>query len=46
MKSYEFVTVGYQNKDVVMASVSEHRTIIKDYADRGVPVRGDDSHGT
>lgn len=35
MKKYEYVNVNYQMKDVVMASLSEHRQIIDEYAIRG-----------
>lgn len=35
MKQYEYVSVDYKMKDLVMASVSEHREIIDSYAGRG-----------
>ena len=35
MKKYEYVNVEYKMKDMVMASVSEHREIIDRYANQG-----------
>ena len=35
MKKYEFVSVKYNSKHVVMAVVAEHRTIITEYAEKG-----------
>ncbi|MCJ7845670.1 MAG: DUF4177 domain-containing protein [Blautia sp.] len=35
MKKYEYVNVEYKMKDMVMASVSEHREIIDCYANQG-----------
>lgn len=35
MKKYEYVNVEYKMKDMVMASVSEHRGIIDRYANQG-----------
>lgn len=35
MKQYEYVNVSYKMKDMVMASVAEHREIIDQYARRG-----------
>ncbi|MBU3874912.1 DUF4177 domain-containing protein [Faecalicatena sp. AGMB00832] len=35
MKRYEYVSVTYQMKDMVMATVSEHREIIDKYAGEG-----------
>lgn len=35
MKKYEYVNVDYKSKDMVMASISEHKEIIDRYADKG-----------
>lgn len=35
MKKYEYVNVEYKMKDMVMASVSEHREIIEKYSKQG-----------
>lgn len=35
MKKYEYVNINYRMKDMVMASVSEHRKIIAEYAEKG-----------
>lgn len=35
MKQYKYVNVDYKMKDMVMASVSEHREIIDQYALQG-----------
>lgn len=35
MKKYEYVNIEYKMKDLVMASVSEHREIIDRYANQG-----------
>lgn len=35
MKQYKYVNVDYKMKDMVMASVSEHREIIDRYALQG-----------
>lgn len=35
MKKYEYVNVNYTMKDIVMATVSEHREIIDKYASQG-----------
>lgn len=40
MKKYEYVNVDYKGKDVIMASVSEHRAIIAEYAGRGYRYAG------
>lgn len=40
MKKYEYVTVNYKMKDMVMASVSEHREIIDKYASEGYSYAG------
>lgn len=40
MKKYEYVNVEYKMKDMVMASVSEHREIIDRYADIGISLIG------
>lgn len=35
MKNYVYVNVEYKMKDVVMASISEHREIIEEYTRQG-----------
>lgn len=35
MKKYTYVTVNYQMKDIIMASMDEHREIIDRYASEG-----------
>ena len=35
MKKYEYVSITYQMKDVVMASCTEHRDVIERYASQG-----------
>lgn len=40
MKKYEYVNVTYQMKDVVMATVLEHREIIEKYAGEGYRYAG------
>lgn len=35
MKKYEYVSVEYKMKDIVIASTSEHRDIIGKYASQG-----------
>lgn len=35
MRKYEFVSVKYNSKNAVYATVSEHRTIIAEYAEKG-----------
>ncbi len=35
MKQYEYVTIAYSTKDVVLAVTTEHRGIINDYAAKG-----------
>lgn len=35
MKTYEYATVSYRSKDLVLVATSEHRQIIDDYAVRG-----------
>lgn len=40
MKRYEYVSVSYKMKDVVMATVSEHREIIEKYAGQGYRYAG------
>lgn len=35
MKSYEYVTVKYFNKDVVKATLTEHRDVIEQYSKKG-----------
>lgn len=40
MKKYEYVNVDYKMKDVVIATVSEHREIIEKYAHEGYKYAG------
>lgn len=40
MKKYEYVNVDYKMKDVVMATLSEHREIIDRYAAMGYIYKG------
>lgn len=40
MKKYEYVNVEYKMKDMVMASISEHREIIEKYAKLGYRYTG------
>lgn len=35
MKKYEYVTVSYKAKDMVISAVSEHREVIDQYAAQG-----------
>lgn len=35
MKKYEYVNVEYKMKDMVMATISEHREIIENYSHQG-----------
>lgn len=40
MKKYEYVNVEYKMKDMVMASLSDHRSIIAQYAGNGYRYAG------
>lgn len=40
MKKYEYVNVDYKMKDLVMASVMEHREIIDKFAGQGYRYAG------
>lgn len=40
MKKFEYVNVDYKMKDVVMASISEHRDIIEEYTRQGYDFMG------
>ncbi|MCD2491481.1 DUF4177 domain-containing protein [Lacrimispora sp. NSJ-141] len=35
MKEYKYVSISYEMKEVVMASISEHRNVIDEYSDQG-----------
>lgn len=35
MKKYEYVNIDYKMKDMVMASMSDHREIIEKYTQQG-----------
>lgn len=40
MAKYEYVSVDYQAKEIVIASLSEHRDIIDQYARQGYKYAG------
>lgn len=40
MKKYEYESLTYQMKDVVMASITDHRKIIEKYAANGYRYAG------
>ena len=40
MKKYEFVTIKVKNNPVMNATLSEHRSVIEEYASKGYTYKG------